>query len=205
MKDADTDPPLTRAAQRERSRARILKAAHTLLSRDDADFTARGVAERAGVSAGLVLQHFATMADLALEVFLELNAGVAQMLADAEDEGETPQDKALAAIRTLLERDMSRRALTGRVMAFAWTWTPEHEERLQASVAVLREGLARILVEQGLAAPEDASAGAGALWTIYNGYLRLGVAHGLTAQDTFARMRPALELTLAGLAARAGR
>lgn len=194
---------LSRAEQRERTRARILDAARTVLGRDDDAFTARGVAERAGVSPGLVLQHFDTMADLALEVFLELNADTAHIFAEVERAGGDPEAQILAVFDRLLRRDLARRALTGRVMAFAWTWTPAHEERLQASVRSLTDEMVSMLVATGRASSDDTTAGAASLLSIYNGYLRVAVTTGRDADDAFARMRSGLSILLAGLAARA--
>lgn len=201
LDDADVDLGGGRAAQRARTNARIIAAATELLNgEDDAAFTARNVAERAGVSPGLVLQRFESLADLALEVFLSLNAEFATALNKAAARHEAPEDKVLAAFSLLLERDLARRSLTGRVMAFAWTWTRRHEERLHETVEAIADTIGPMLEDPARpTTPVARRAAAGALLTIYNGFLRLAVVDGEDVEACVARMHTSFGLVLGGL------
>jgi len=195
-------PELTgRAAQRARSRRRILNAASDVLTEgDDSRFTVREIASRADVSPGLVMQHFGTMADLVLEVFSEANADQDAALALAAADGATVRERVISAFRRLIERDLSRPLLSGRMMAFAWTWGHEQEERFQLSVHALTQRLMLTLGDSPNPPPADTrEAAATALIAIYNVNLRRAVTAQYDAHEALERMLPSFDIVLAGL------
>jgi AcrR family transcriptional regulator len=195
--------PVGRAARRALSRRRILDAASAALTEgDDTRFTVRDIAARASVSPGLVMQHFGSMADLVLEVFMEANADLDAQLAEAAG-GADPRARTLAAFRWLIERDLDRPLLSGRMMAFAWTWTAEQEERFQAGVRALTLRLVEVLDDPARPTPESArEAAATALIAIYNVNLRRAVTGGYSPDEAMRRMTPSFDVVLDGLASR---
>jgi len=167
--------------------------------------TVREIASRADVSPGLVMQHFGTMADLVLDVFSEANADLDTALALAASNGDTVRERVIFAFRRLIERDLSRPLLSGRMMAFAWTWGHEQEERFQPSVHALTERLVLTLGDGPNGPPIDArEAAATALIAIYNVNLRRAVTAQYDADEALERMLPSFDLVLAGLHAGAG-
>jgi AcrR family transcriptional regulator len=201
---ADAGPPLGRAARRERSRRRILDAASAaLMEGDERRFTVRDIAARAEVSPGLVMQHFGTMADLVLEVFMEANADLDAQLAAAAASGADVRARVLAAFAWLAERDLSRPFLSGRMMAFAWTWSGEQEERFQKSVGALTHRLVELLRDPDRPTSEEAlEAAAVALIAVYNVNLRRAVTAGYSPKEAMLRMTPSLDVVLEGVKAR---
>lgn len=197
---AQTVAAKPRAEQKARTRERILEAARALLSGpEDGAYTARGVAERAGVSPGLVIQHFDSLADLALEIFLDANEELYANIAAASRAPGDALERVVACFRAILARDLARRALTARVMAFAWTWTPAHEARLQDHLRARVDLLVDLVDEhERRSSSSDRLAIAGALYTVYNGFLRVAVTAGQDVEETLARMRPCLALIVAG-------
>ncbi len=198
------EPPTGRAARRERSRRRILDAASAaLMEGDERRFTVRDIAARAGVSPGLVMQHFGAMADLVLEVFMEANADLDAQLAAAAASGTDVRERVLQGFAWLVARDLDRPLLSGRMMAFAWTWSGEQEERFQESVGALTRRLVALLRDPERPTPDDALvAAATALIAIYNVTLRRAVTAGHTPGDALKRMTPSIDVVLGGLAAR---
>lgn len=199
--DADQGRPLGRAARRERSRRRILDAATAaLMEGDERRFTVRDIAARAGVSPGLVMQHFGAMADLVLEVFIEANADLDAQLAAAAAAGSDIRERVLAGFLWLAERDLSRPLLSGRMMAFAWTWTGDQEERFQDSVGALNLRFAELLRDPAQpTAQEQLDAAATALIAVYNVNLRRAVTAGYSAAELMRRTTPSLDVVLRGL------
>lgn len=202
--DKPADPAAdSRALRRARSRAAILAAARDILNAEDADaFTARGVAERAGVSAGLVMQHFASMADLALEVFVEANAEFVGAIEQARDQDAPLVDRVFGVFRTLLERDLARPAMTRKIMAYAWTWGPKQEAHFQTSVQHVFDVMLELFqADAGHADVDARRAAAAALVTVYNSYLRTAVSANQDPVTALARMRPPMEMVLRALVA----
>lgn len=191
----------TRAAQRARSNERIIRAATDILDgADDVEFSARAVAKRAGVSPGLVVQRFESLADLALEVYLNANAESVGMMAAATREYDDPEQRVIAAFQGVAERDLSRKTLTGTVMAFAWTWTIEHERRKQITWNQIADLLTEALDDSDRPTKEtDRLDAALAIMYLYNASLRASVVCDEDASACIARMQPAIKLILAGL------
>jgi AcrR family transcriptional regulator len=191
-----------RAQRRALSRRRILDAASAALTEgDDTRFTVRDIAARANVSPGLVMQHFGSMADLVLEVFMEANADLDVQLAAAAG-GADPRARTLAAFRWLMQRDLDRPLLSGRMMAFAWTWSGTQEERFQEGVQALTRRLVQLLDDPARATPASArEAAATALIAIYNVNLRRAVTAGYSADEAMKRMTASFDVVLDGLAA----
>ncbi len=192
-----------RTKRRERSRAAIRDAAREILDLSDPSaFTARAVAERAGVSPALVMQHFSSMADLALDVFMEANADLTHHIERVLSGASPWRDAVFEVFRTVLTRDLSRRALTGRIMAYAWSWSPDHEARFQESVQAVFHAMLKVFAKDLPGADESARyAAAAALITIYNGFLRTAVAADQDVETALARMQPSMMMVLDGLAA----
>lgn len=197
------DQPSRRAAQRARSRRRILDAAMAALTEaDGARVTVRDIAARAEVSPGLVMQHFGTMSDLVLEVFIEANADLDALLAAAAASARDVRERVTTAFRRLAERDLSRRHLSGRMMACAWTWSADQEARFRDSVRALTSRLVEALDDPDRPTSADArEAAAVALVAIYNVTLRRAVASDWNAEELLARMAPSIDIVLQGLAA----
>jgi AcrR family transcriptional regulator len=198
----DARPPVGRAERRALSRRRILDAASAALTEgDDTRFTVRDIAARANVSPGLVMQHFGSMADLVLEVFMEANADLDAQLAAAAG-GADPRTRTLAAFRWLIKRDLDRPLLSGRMMAFAWTWAGQQEERFQEGVQALTRRLVQVLDDPARATSASArEAAATALIAIYNVNLRRAVTAGYSPDEALRRMTPSFDVVLDGLAA----
>ena len=123
-------------------------------------------------------------------------------LAAAASQGASVRERMLSGFHWLFERDLSRPLLSGRMMAFAWTWSETQEERFQKSVQALTQRLVALLDDPERPTSEAArEAAAVALIAIYNVNLRRAVTAGYPAAEAMKRMAASFDVVLDGLAA----
>lgn len=149
------------AAERGREvRTRLLGAAAELIAeRGWAAVSTRMLAERAGVAAGLVHYHFASLQALLTEAALGVLREAAGALAPLLDRAETPAD-AVALLMAALD-DYTGTDPVSTVFAetyLAATRDPGLRDAVAGVVADFRDRLASWLRTRGVAAPRDTAA-----------------------------------------------
>jgi AcrR family transcriptional regulator len=127
------------------TRARILDAAIELLAKKSAQFIQlRDIAERAGVSASLLVQYFGSKEELVFEARLaRLTTETETLFAKFHE----PGSKAPVAevLRVCVEHDLSVPAATKDLMSSRWWWTDADEERYREAIKPRAEAMRRAL------------------------------------------------------------
>jgi AcrR family transcriptional regulator len=148
------------------TRQRLLAAARELIEEGGyGSASVAAIADRAGVASGTVYRHFASKAELFLEVFRAVCAGEERaMLAAADDAGPSSVDRLEAVLTTF-----ARRALQNRELAWALLAEPvdplvdaerlAYRERYAAVVA----GELRAAIAAGEIPPQNVAFTAAAL------------------------------------------
>lgn len=133
------------------TRARILSAARAIVAEEGwAAATVSNVANRAGIATGTVYRHWASKADLCVEVVASVSAHEISVMSEIAASPAPPAEKLASMVSTFL-----RRALRGRRLAYALIaepCDPEVEEvRLdyRAQLAHCIEGILREAVATG--------------------------------------------------------
>lgn len=132
------------------TRARILEAARAIVAEDGwAGATVSNVADRAGIATGTVYRHWASKADLCVEVVASVSAHEIDVLNQIAAADEPVPDRLHAVIATFLKR-----ALRGRRLAYALIaepCDPEVEEVRLEYRALIADCIARLLDDAALA------------------------------------------------------
>ncbi len=98
--------------RRRKTRERILKAAKKVITKKGMEATTiRKIADKAGVSPGLVIQHFGSKAGLIQEIFLESNKILLDIFKERMDSAESFLELALGALESMCARDLHDPAL----------------------------------------------------------------------------------------------
>jgi len=130
------------------TRERLLEAARELIEEGGyGSASVAAIADRAGVASGTVYRHFASKADLFLEVFRTVCSGEERAMRAAADEaGTTAVDRLEAVLSTF-----ARRALQNRRLAWALLAEPV-DPPVDAERLAYRERYAALVVDELTAA-----------------------------------------------------
>lgn len=194
-----------RAAQKARTRRRIMDAGRKMLSeRGYLGTTVALLAEEAGVSPGLVNAHFGSKAGLMFAILTEQNAAqIGQMSDELSQEG-TVRERLLRKLRTEYAHDLENPKLTAVLTAYSCVWPAETEQenikQRQAGDAITREILQTGVARGEIDPAADLEAAIAAIYAITLWGMRPAFFEGADADDCLARITPQIDLVLQGLA-----
>lgn len=197
--------PLARTQQRARrdaGRARVREAAIAVFQAEGFEGTTmKMLADRAGMSVGMIYQLYEGKADVLLDMVSSHNAeqwaALEQLAARAAG-----FDGLIQLLACAYGFDLRIPALAGIVMAQSWLWDSEKEHRHRADVARIC-GLIGQVVRRGHpdASEPDLAAAAQGIHDIYLRGLRAAIFDQATPEECAARLRPLLAVLLRGLGA----
>jgi AcrR family transcriptional regulator len=175
------------------TRARILEAAVELLEKKSSQFIQlRDIADRAGVSASLLVQYFGSKEELVFEARLV-------RLASETEQGFTSLAQAgqkvslEEVLRRCFEHDLNFPAATKDLMSVRWWWTKEDEERFRKALTPRFEAIRRSLMrELGGESEQALSAAYSHVLMVYQEILRDGCVSGKTADQAMAQLKSLL-------------
>lgn len=179
------------------TRARILDAAVELLARKSAQFIQlRDIAERAGVSASLLVQYFGSKEELVFEARLaRLTVETEQLFARFAEPSAKPSVGEI--LRVCVEHDLSVPAATKDLMSSRWWWTHDDEARFREAIKPRTDAVRRALSSQISSKNEGALSTAHRLLAmVYLEALREECQSGATAEQALPRMRELLRPVL---------
>ena len=189
--------------RREQTRAKILKAARTVIAGHGMDDTTiRKIADEAGVSPTLVMQYFGTKGALVQEVFLDSNSILLEFFKNSVDDAQNFMELTMSAIDALLERDLRYPSVTRQVMAFTWSWGPNEEKKFRATLQAMSAIIANSMAARFL--PQDEELARSASFVLINSYaglLRIALQENWPAEQVREAIKPSLRIVMAGLEA----
>jgi AcrR family transcriptional regulator len=189
-------------ARREAARTRVREAAIAVFQAEGFEGTTmKMLADRAGMSVGMIYQLYEGKADVLLDMVSSHNAeqwaALEQLAARAAG-----FDGLIQLLACSYGFDLRIPALAGIVMAQAWLWDAEKELRHRADVARFCALIAKVVRGgQPHANEADIAAAAQGVHDIYLRGLRAAIFDQATPEECAARLRPVLAVLLRGLAA----
>ncbi len=189
--------------RREKTRARILKAAKSIITQQGMEKTTiRKIAIEAKVSPGLVIQYFGTKAGLVQEIFLESNKILLDIFKDRMDSATSFEELTQGALEAMSARDLHNPDLTRQVMAFTWLWGADEEKQFSKTLQDMSEVVANSMSAQFL--PESIEirrVASFALVNMYVGYLRIALQESWSPQRLNETIIPSVNIIIAGVEA----
>lgn len=189
-------------AKRDAARQRVREAAIEVFQAMGFEGTTmKTLAERAGMSVGMIYQLYEGKSDVLLDVIATHNADQWEVMTALA--GHASGFEGL--IQLLAVRygfDVRLPQLAGIAIAQSWLWDLPQEARYRADVERLRSIIA-IVLRRGFpnAPPAEIEAAAQGVHDIYMRGLRAAVFDAATAEECATRLRPVLAVLLRGLAA----
>jgi AcrR family transcriptional regulator len=196
-----------KAKQRQETLSRIRVSARALIGQDeDSGFTSRKIAAGAGISAGRLLQYYATLNDLIVELMDHERSEIMEGMAAAEKAlpARTAWRKRVKSmLKTMFELHLTRAALVRRSMAYSWTWGPDVEANMAPTAKRMVEVLEPAIDDP--AAPLDPKLlelAATSLYRLFTQGLRHAVQTHQDAEAATTALWPIVELMLDGIDSR---
>lgn len=189
-------------AKRDAARQRVRAAAVEVFQAMGFEGTTmKTLAEKAGMSVGMIYQLYEGKSDVLLDVIATHNADQWDVMTTLAGRV-AGFDGLIQLLAVRYGFDVRLPQLAGIAIAQSWLWDVAQETRYRADVDRLRGILATVL-RNGFpaAAAADIEAAAQAAHDIYMRGLRAAVFDGATAEECAARLRPAMAVLLRGLAA----
>lgn len=189
-------------ARRDEARTRVRTVAIQVFQQEGFEGTTmKLLADRAGLSVGMIYQLYEGKADVLLDVVSTHNATQWEVL-----EALAAQASGFEGLVQLFAArygfDLRIPQLAGIVMAQTWLWDMEREQRHREDVARLQAHIATVIRRGHPDASEtDLRAAAEAAYDMYVRGLRAGVFDGATPEQCAARLRPILAVLMRGVAA----
>lgn len=196
-----------KAKQRQDTLSRIRTSARALIAQDeDSGFTSRRIAAGAGISAGRLLQYYATLNDLIVEL-MEIERNEIFIGLEAAEKGLPARlgwrKRVRALLKAMFELHMERAALVRRSMAYSWTWGRDIEEKMTATAQKLISVLEPIVDDPAdRLDPKLRETAALSLYRLFTHGLRHALQTRQDAEAATAQLWPMVELMLDGVDAR---
>jgi AcrR family transcriptional regulator len=187
-------------AKREAARITVRMVAVQVFQQEGFEGTTmKLLADRAGLSVGMIYQLYEGKADVLLDVVSTHNAeqwDIMEAMA-ARVEG---FDGLIQLLAVRYGFDLRIPQLAGIVIAQSWLWERDREQRFREDEARFLAHIAAVLRRgHPLASDADVQAASRGALDIYLRGLRPGVFDGATPEECAARLRPTLALLLRGL------
>lgn len=189
-------------AKRDQARMRVRTVAIQVFRQEGFEGTTmKLLADRAGLSVGMIYQLYEGKADVLLDVVSTHNAAQWAVL-EALAAQASGFDGLIQLFAARYGFDLRVPQLAGIVMAQAWLWEMDRELRYREDVARFQGHIAAV-VRRGYpdASAADVTAVAEGAHDIYVRGLRAGVFDGATPEQCAQRLRPVLAVLLRGLVA----
>ena len=196
-----------KAKQRQDTLSRIRTSARALIAQDeDSGFTSRRIAAGAGISAGRLLQYYATLNDLIVEL-MEIERNEIFIGLEAAEKALPSRlgwrKRVRALLKTLFELHIERAALVRRSMAYSWTWGSDSEEKMTAMGKRIVAVLEPIIDDPAdRLDPKLRETAATSLYRLFTDGLRHALQTRQDAETAAAQLWPVVELLLDGVEAR---
>lgn len=187
-------------ARRDAARDRVRAAAILVFQAEGFEGTTmKMLAERAGMSVGMIYQLYEGKADVLLDVISQHNAAQWDSLAALADRV-AGFDGLIQLLAVCYGFDLRIPTLTGIVVAQTWLWDAEKEARHRIDIGRLNMLVGRVL-RRGFpqAAEADIAVAAQGIYDTYVRGLRAAIFDGATPEECAARLRPLLTILLRGL------
>ena len=196
-----------KAKQRQDTLSRIRTSARALIAQDeDSGFTSRRIAAGAGISAGRLLQYYATLNDLIVEL-MEIERNEIFIGLEASQKALPSRlgwrKRVRALLKTMFELHIERAALVRRSMAYSWTWGSDSEEKMTAMGKRIVAVLEPIIDDPAdRLDPKLRETAATSLYRVFTHGLRHALQTRQDAETAAAQLWPVVELLLDGVEAR---
>jgi AcrR family transcriptional regulator len=196
-----------KAKQRQDTLSRIRISARALIAQDeDSGFTSRRIAAGAGISAGRLLQYYATLNDLIVELMEIERNEIFNGLEAAEKALPARlgwRKRVRALVKTMFELHFARAALVRRSMAYSWTWGRDVEEKMTATAKKLVNVLEPIVDDPAdRLDPKLRETAALGLYRLFTHGLRHALQTRQDAETATTHLWPLVDLMLDGVDAR---
>ncbi len=187
-------------AKRDASRAKVRQAAIGVFQEFGFEGTTmKMLAERAGMSVGMIYQLYEGKADLLLDMVSGHNAAQWEALG-ALAQRAAGFDGLVHLLALSYGFDLRIPALTGIVVAQSWLWSSEHETQNRSDVARFCKMIGQVLSRgHPNASPAAIEAASQVVYDIYVRGMRAAIFDQATPETCAARLRPMLAVLLRGL------
>ena len=199
--EADLKP---RQRRKRETRARLADAARRLFAeRGFERTTVRAIASAGGAPTGAVAAHFGSKIGLLLAILEDVNRRQLDLVRQTMPPDGCTRQKLMHMLRIFYAFDLEQPALTAAVLAYAWRWDEEVEERIRA---FFDEGdtLMRSLLAEGVRAGElapalDLDLAVRTIFALYTRTLRNAIVEHASAEEAAGQLERQVTLLFDGL------
>ena len=193
-----------RALAKQRTRAKILEAAHELFNeRGYEGATVRDIAKAAGMSTGAVFANFADKAELFDEIVASDFRCLEPEMTEALRGATTAHAALLGIFGAAYRSHINQLPMVCAAMSTGWGGGPTAIERsreaLKPLARLIRDALQQGIERGELASDTDVRLLRSIVWEVYLSGYRAAVYEGWTADDMISRLAEQLRIILAGV------